>query len=127
MDALAEVGRNLAAQGQIEAARTVFEALCALEPRDADAHCGLATLYTRLARFEAAMAEYAVALGLNPRHVLSLANRGELRLLRGDAGGAMDLEAAVAADPTARSAGGRRALLRLSQLRHRPDRASRGG
>lgn len=125
MEAIAEVGRALAARGEVEAARSVFERLVALEPGDADCQAALATLYTRLARFGQAMAAYAEALRLRPGHVVALANRGALRLARGDDGGLADLEAAVRADPRGRSPEGARARALLEALRARPDRLAR--
>jgi Flp pilus assembly protein TadD len=125
MEAIAEVGRALAAHGDLEAARDVFETLTALEPHDADAHATLATLYTRLARFDQALAAYAAALRLDPSHVVARANRGELRLARGDDGGLEDLEAAARADSAGRTREGRRARTLVAAVRARPDALAR--
>src|SRR5262249_8497571 len=83
--------------------------LVAGNPRDTAARAALGTVYQKLGRVDEALAEYTATLSADPKNPVALANRGELRLKRGDRAGFDDLARAVDADPAAAPAAGRRA------------------
>jgi len=107
--AIAQVGCDLAAAGRIEEARIIFEGLVEGNPKDSASRAALGTVYQRLGRFDDAVAEYTAAVEHDGDNPVALANRGEIRLRRGDRGGLEDLFKAVRADPQGETAAGRRA------------------
>ncbi|MBX7096085.1 MAG: tetratricopeptide repeat protein [Myxococcaceae bacterium] len=114
--AIARLGCDLADMGRLEEARTIFEGLTLANPKDASAHAALGTVHQKLGRLDDAAACYRAALAVDPRHPVALANRGELRLMAGDAQGRADLEAAAKADPEGRSPAARRARVLVGAL-----------
>jgi Flp pilus assembly protein TadD len=120
-------GCELAAAERLDEAAVVFEALVALNPKDSASQAALGTVYQKLGRPADAEAAYSAALRLDPQNAVAFANRGELRLKRGDKEGALDLAKAVEADPQGETAAGRRAraLLRALALRIAAARAER--
>ena len=107
--AIAQVGCDLAAAGRLEDARIIFEGLVEMNPKDSASRAALGTVYQKLGRSEEAIVEYDAALSQDGRNPVALANRGELRLKRGDRNGFTDLALAVEADPYGETAAGRRA------------------
>lgn len=107
--AIAQVGCDLASAGRLEDARIIFEGLVEMNPKDSAARSALGTVYQKLGRTDEAMVEYTAALAQDGRNPVALANRGELRLKRGDRNGFTDLALAVEADPHGETAAGRRA------------------
>ena len=106
---IAQVGCDLAAAGQLEKARVVFEGLAAGNPRDSASRAALGTVYQKLGRVTEAIFEYTAALAEDGQNPVALANRGELRLRVGDREGFADLSSAVDADPYGETSAGRRA------------------
>ena len=115
---IAQTGCDLAAAGQLEDARVIFEGLVTLNRKDTAAHAALGTVYQRLGRIDDALASYGRALAGDPKNVVALANRGELRMKRGEVEGMDDLVKAVAADPNGELPASRRAqaLLKAAAL-----------
>ena len=113
---IAQIGCDFAAAGQLDEARQIFEGLVAMNPKDAAAHAALGTVYQRLARTDEAIAEFDAALGLDARNPVALANRGELRLKRGEVNGLDDLAKAVTADPSGELPASRRAQALLKAV-----------
>ncbi|HEX4620875.1 MAG TPA: tetratricopeptide repeat protein [Myxococcaceae bacterium] len=113
------VGCDMAAADRLDDAKTVFEGLVALNPKDAASQAALGTVYQKLGRPADAEAAYSAALRIDPKNAVALSNRGEFRLKRGDKEGVVDLGLAVEADPLGETAAGRRAgaLLRALALR----------
>ncbi len=107
--AIAQVGCDLAAAGRLEEARIIFEGLVEGNPKDSSSRAALGTVYQKLGRVEEAVAEYSAALQDDPRNPVALANRGELRLRKGDRAGFSDIASAVQADPHGETSAGRRA------------------
>jgi len=106
---IAQMGCDLAAAGRLEDARILFEGLVEGNPRDAGAQAALGTVYQKLGRLEDAMVAYEAALKVDSRHPIALANRGELRLRRGDREGVADLARAAESDPAGVTRAGQRA------------------
>ena len=107
--AIAQVGCDLAAAGRLEDAKVIFEGLVEMNPKDSAARSALGTVYQKLGRTDEALVEYNAALAQDSKNPVALANRGELRLKRGDRNGFTDLALAVEADPHGETAAGRRA------------------
>lgn len=114
--AIAEIGCDLAAAGRLEEARVLFEGLVEINPKDAAARAALGTVYQKQGRLEDAVSEYTAAIGLDEQQPVALANRGELRLRRNDAGGMEDLVAATRADPGGVTIAARRARALIGAL-----------
>lgn len=113
---LARRGEALAQDGNLEAARVIFEGLVACNPKDAGAHAALGTLYEKLGRRHLALDAFDAALALSPGHPVARLGRGELRLRIGDAGGLDDLHAAAASAPFGASGAAWRAATLLGVL-----------
>jgi Flp pilus assembly protein TadD len=113
---IAKIGCDLAARGRLDDARIIFEGLVAGNPKDSSAQAALGTVYQRLQRRVDARACFDRALALFPDNVVALANRGELRLRGGDAGGVEDLARAIEVDSKGASAAARRARCLVTAL-----------
>src|SRR5262245_17916769 len=77
---IAQVACDLAAAGQLDQARVLFEGLVAGNPKDSAIRSALGTVYQKLGREEEARAEYEAALQWDQGNPVALANRGEIRL-----------------------------------------------
>ena len=113
---IGKIGCELASCGRLEDARTIFEGLVAGNPKDTSAQAALGTVYQKLRRLDDALECYDAALSLFADNVVALANRGELRLRRGDKAGLADLARAVQLDPDGTSAAARRSRSILQAL-----------
>ncbi len=100
---------ELAQRGQLKKAALIFEGLVAINPEDHASRAALGTVYQKMGRIEEALAEYDQAIATSPTDVVALANRGELRVQKGDLGGLDDLRRAVEADPQLATASAKRA------------------
>ena len=97
---IAQYGKMLFDQGKIEEAETIFTALTALDPYDANFHAGLGAVYQKQGKNEEAIVEYDRALQCNNFHIPSLVNRAELKIMKGAlAEAAEDLKKAIELDP----------------------------
>ena len=81
--AISAFGHNFMEQSRFAEAEAIFTGLIVLAPKDPYHHVSLAALYQRQQLAEEAVAEYSVALELEPGNVDALLNRGELHLLAG--------------------------------------------
>lgn len=106
---IAQIGCDLSAAGRLEEAAVVFEGLVELNPLDAAARAALGTVYQRQERAAEALEAYDAALKVDPKNVVALGNRGELRLRKSDPEGLHDLAAAVQEDPRGETQAGKRA------------------
>lgn len=114
-EAIALIGCDLAASGQLDEARIVFEGLVAANPNDAHALAALGTVLQKLGRQAEAERNYLAALKVDPQNVSALTNLGELEA-RTERDGRPHLEAAAKADPQGTTSAGRRARLLLQAL-----------
>lgn len=104
-----QMGADYLRAGQLERALEVFNCLAAVNPRDADAHAAIGSTLEAMERPDDAIAAFTRALELEPRHLVALTGRGELRRAQGDAEGLRDLRRAAELDPMGRTVAGRRA------------------
>jgi tetratricopeptide (TPR) repeat protein len=94
--AISAFGHNFMEQLRFTQAEAIFKGLIVLTPKDPYHHVSLAALYQRMHRSPEAIAEYSVALKLEPGNLDALLNRGELYLLDGKVReGVADLVAAL--------------------------------
>jgi Flp pilus assembly protein TadD len=113
---IAQVGCDFASAGQFDEARQIFEGLVAVNPKDAAAHAALGTVYQQLGRTSEALAEYDAAIAIDGKNPVARANRGEIRIKRGDLKGLEDLTQAVTADPAGELPASRRAQALLKAV-----------
>lgn len=106
---IAQVGCDLSAAGRLDEARVIFEGLVEINPLDAAARAALGTVYQRMSLIKEALETYGDALKVDPKNVVALGNRGELRLRANDPNGLHDLADAVKADPRGETEAGKRA------------------
>jgi Flp pilus assembly protein TadD len=111
-----QLGCELAAAERLDDAKTIFEGLVAMNPKDVASQAALGTVYQRLGRAMDAEAAYSATLRVDSQNAVALSNRGELRLQRGDKEGAVDLAHAIEADPQGETAAARRARALLRAL-----------
>ena len=121
-----QMGVYKMASGQADEAQRLFECLVGVNPKDADAHALLGTAFEAQARPEEAIASFTEALKVNPKHVVALAHRGELRRKQGDADGITDLKRAAEIDPMGRTEAGKRATQLVRALTFKPSKAASG-
>ena len=106
-----------------EEARRIFECLASVNPADADAHALVGTAFQAEEKFDEAIAAFTEALKRNPKHVVALSHRGELRRKQGDAEGFADLKRAAELDPMGKSEAGRRAAQLVRALTFKPSKS----
>jgi Flp pilus assembly protein TadD len=76
--AIASQGYFLFLQGKSEAARTVFEGLVAIDPRNAYYYRALGAIYWRLKEPQRAVRQLTFAIRVSPREISSYVNRAEI-------------------------------------------------
>jgi tetratricopeptide (TPR) repeat protein len=81
--AMAEAGFEYMNEGKLEMAKQIFEGLMALDPFDAYFHTALGSVAQQMGDLDLADTRYTRAIELNPFNATALANRGEIRLLKG--------------------------------------------
>jgi tetratricopeptide (TPR) repeat protein len=119
---LQTIGALNAAQQNFEAAADAYSTRVDAHPNDPDAHQALGYTYVRLERSDEALAEFAVALLLNPRWPNIYVAMSQLHLRQGEYGSAADAaRRAVRLDPTNKQA--RYALATALMRLDKPDEA----
>ena len=91
---------DLLEAGDLDGSINIFNGLLVLDPTDSGVHAALGSVLHEQGKFAEAEASYDAALSLDPRSVLALVNRGELRCKRGDKGGLDDLRVASTIEST---------------------------
>jgi tetratricopeptide (TPR) repeat protein len=81
--AISAFGHNFMEQNRFAEAEAIFTGLMVLAPKDPYHHVSLAALFQRQGLSREAVAEYGVALKLEPDNLDALLNRGELQLVLG--------------------------------------------
>lgn len=109
---MAVIGYSMYEQGRYDDARVIFDALCALDPREAYYRTALGAVYLARENLEKAEALFDEAIRLNPREIAAFVNRGEVYLRQGKIlEAARDFKKAVDLDPENRDPLTRRARL----------------
>lgn len=93
---ISEIAYSLAQQGRLNEAIVIFEGLLAVAPVTAYFQAALGALYLRLKNADKAIDFLNAALKIETNDIVSLVNRGEAKLLKGDLAAAReDLEKAL--------------------------------
>ena len=79
------LGRALAARGELELAAREFEKAIRIKPDYAEPHNNLGALFARAGRYHEAMVHFAAALAANPRYAQAYNNVGVAQLEQGHA------------------------------------------
>lgn len=94
------LGRVLAARGDLERAANAFEAAVRIKPDYAEPHNNLGVLHARAGRYHEAMSHFGAALAANPRYAEAFNNIGVAELDQGHAERAVSMLAtAVRIEP----------------------------
>jgi len=109
---MAIYGFTMYENGRYEDARTIFEALCALDPRESYYRTALGAVLLAMEDLEQADKLFTEAIQLNVKEIASYVNRGEVYLRQGKIReAAQDFKKAVEMDPEGRDPLTRRARL----------------
>lgn len=82
--AISHVGYFLLMQGKNEQARTLFEGLIAVDPRNDYYYRALGVIFQKLGEDERAVRQFSYAIRINPSSPYAYVNRAEIYLSRGD-------------------------------------------
>ena len=97
---MAQMGYKMLQEGKLEEARTIFQGLATLNPKDPYHHLALGAVHHRSDHIDEAIAEYTNAIELDPKLANAYANRGELYIAKGQQEKAFnDLKKAKDLDP----------------------------
>lgn len=114
---VAQLGYRLLGAGKLEDARLLFEGLVALNGKEPYFLLAAGAVAQRQERYDDADHWYSRALERNGSLAVAFANRGEVRVMRGDLEGAVpDLIEAVKLDPAAKEPNTARARGLLAEL-----------
>jgi len=109
---MAVIGFSMYEQGRYDDARVIFDALCALDPREPYYRTALGAVYLAQENLEQAEQLFNEAIRLNDREIASYVNRGEVYLRQGKIlEAAQDFKKAVDLDPENKDPLTRRARL----------------
>ena len=109
---MAVIGFSMYEQGRYDDARVIFDALCALDPREGYYRTALGAVYLAQENLEQAEQLFNEAIRLNDREIASYVNRGEVYLRQGKIlEAAQDFKKAVDLDPNGTDPLTRRARL----------------
>lgn len=114
--AIAHTGYFFLMQGKNQEARTLFEGLVAIDPRNDYYYRALGVIFHKLGDDERAIKQFGYAIRVNPRSLAAYVNRAEVFIAQGRYGEAsQDLQKALAAAGPRDAALARkaRALLRV--------------
>lgn len=124
---VAQLGYRLLGAGKLEDARLLFEGLVALNGKEPYFLLAAGAVAQRQERYEDAEHWYSRVLERDPGSAVAFANRGEVRIMRGDLEGAVpDLIEAVKLDPAAREPNTARARGLLAELNRQLNPGSGG-
>lgn len=109
---MAVIGFSMYEQGRYDDARVIFDALCALDPREGYYRTALGAVYLAQENLDQAEQLFNEAIKLNDREIASYVNRGEVYLRKGKIlEAAQDFKRAVDLDPENKDPLTRRARL----------------
>ncbi len=94
--AIAHTGYFFLMQGKNEEARTLFEGLVAIDPRNAYYYRALGVIFHKLGEEDRAIRQFGYAIRVNPRNPAAYVNRAEVYISRQEFGPAQeDLRRAI--------------------------------
>jgi Flp pilus assembly protein TadD len=121
---VAQLGYRLLTAGRLADARALFEGLVALNPKEPYFLLAAGAVAQKEERWDDAERWYSLALDRAPEGAVALANRGEVRVMKGDIDGAApDLMAAVKQDPQGKEPTTQRARGLLLEIKRQLDEA----
>ncbi len=82
--AIAEQGYFLFLQGKVAEARTLFEGLVAMDPKNAYYYRALGAIYWRVKESQKAIKQFTYAIRVSPKEVSSYVNRAEVYVAQRD-------------------------------------------
>lgn len=82
--AIANQGYYFFLQGKIEPARTIFEGLVAIDPKNAYYYRALGVIYFALKDMDKALRQFTYSIRVSPRDVVSYVNRAEIHMAQRD-------------------------------------------
>jgi len=101
MAALAEQGYLKFKRGKFDDAEMIFKGLSAINDQNSYYHTMLGAIYQKLEKFADALAEYTIAIEINPNDITAFVNRGEIYSKMGYFEEPLeDFEKAIALDET---------------------------
>lgn len=115
---IAELGYNQFKLGQYDSAERIFKGLTVIDPENYYYHQMLGAVFQRKDRYPEAVVEYSVACELNPKDLVSIANRGEVYFkLRIFELANSDFDLAISLDPANEDKWANRARMLREQIR----------
>lgn len=84
LHAIAQVGYYMLMQGKNEEAKTLFEGLTSVDPRNDYYHRALGVLYYKLGEAQKAIRQFAYAIRVNKRDPIAYVNRAEVYIAEQD-------------------------------------------
>lgn len=109
---MAEYGYIQFQRGKLKEAETIFKGLSVLDHKRAYYHSVLGAIYQRMDKLGDALAEYTVALEMDPKNISAYVNRGEIYFKCGYIDEPLeDFEKAIALDPQGKDPRANRARL----------------
>ncbi len=97
---MAVTGFSMYEQGRYREAKIIFDGLAALDPTESYYRTALGAVYLAQEKFDEALAQFDISIGLNQRDIAAYVNRGEVRLRKGQIlEAAEDFKRAVDLDP----------------------------
>jgi len=113
--ALIMTGHTLFKEGRLEEAKQVFRGLAILDGQNPYVHGILGAIHQKQEKYDSALSEYSMALGLYPQDTYSRVNRGEIYLRLGNfRDAAADFKVAIDSDPEKKHPAANRARLMVA-------------
>ncbi len=114
---IAERGYLKFKSGRLQEAENLFKGLCMLDHKTAYYHTALGAIYQKMENYFDALAEYTVAIELDPEDITAYVNRGEIYYMLGlDEEPMNDFQSAIKLDPSGKDPWGNRARFLLKQI-----------
>lgn len=114
---IAEKGYLKFKSGRLKEAEGIFKGLCMLDHKTAYYHTALGAVYQKQENYLDALAEYTVAIEMDPEDVTAYVNRGEVYYLVGsDDLPLEDFQSAIKLDPQGKDPWANRARFLMKQI-----------
>jgi len=114
---IAERGYLKFKSGRMKEAESIFRGLCLLDHKTGYYHTALGAIHQKQEKYFDALAEYTVAVELDPEDVTAFVNRGEIYYMLGlDEEPILDFDAAIKLDTTGKDPWANRARFLKKQI-----------